>query len=538
MTKTVLQYIYSMPKKQPLDLNPQFKTALNLLNNTKQNVFITGRAGTGKSTLLRYFLDNGQSKKKAVVLAPTGVAAINVGGQTVHSFFGFKPDITLSKVKKIDRDIYKKLEMIIIDEISMVRADLLDCVDKFLRLNRNEKRLPFGGVQMIFIGDLYQLPPVVTGQEKKIFSTYYNSPYFFSAHVFGKQQKLLSAENDFKMEMIELEKIYRQKDNKFIDLLNSIRNNSAGPTEIDRINKNLQPNFIPTDKELFIYLTPTNIKASQINNEKLARVKGKEHIFIGEIKGKFDNKYLPTEVELKVKIGAQIMLLNNDSSGNWVNGTIARITDIDYGEAGIEVIEACKQNGELIYITPHTWEIFNYSFNTRTKEIEIDTAGSFTQYPFKLAWAVTIHKSQGKTFEQVILDIDRGTFSPGQLYVALSRCVSLEGLILKKPIAKKHVWLDWRVVKFVTSFQCQRSDEALSLDDKIKLIKQAIKDKKVLDIIYLKFQDIKSVRQIKPRLVGEMEYLDKKFIGVSGFCLKRKEERVFRVDRILEIKVV
>lgn len=266
-----------MSRAKVVELNEQFKKALNLLENTSKNVFITGRAGTGKSTLLAYFRN--KTKKKIVVLAPTGVAAINVAGQTIHSFFRFKPDITLGKVKKVNpiggkENIYKKLEAIVIDEISMVRADLLDCVDKFMRLNGKNSRLPFGGVQMVFIGDLYQLPPVVTSPEKEIFSSHYKSPYFFSSFVFSPPQARLGGGDLFQMEFIELEKIYRQSDQYFIGLLNAIRNNTASEEEIGAINARFEPDFETPAGGKWITLTTTNQMAAEIN----ARIGEMEYI--------------------------------------------------------------------------------------------------------------------------------------------------------------------------------------------------------------------------------------------------------------------
>lgn len=515
-----------------IELNPQFKQALEAMEKTSGNVFVTGKAGTGKSTLLEYFRHI--TKKKIVVLAPTGVAAINVKGQTIHSFFRFKPDITLRKVKrkygKDDKDnVYKKLGAIVIDEISMVRADLLDCVDKFLRLNGKNKNMPFGGAQMIFIGDLYQLPPVVMSNEKEIFKKEYNSEYFFDAKVFNN--------GEFSMEFIELEKIYRQKDQKFINLLNAIRNNSITEQELDIINARYQPNFQNKPDDFFICLTPTN-KASQIINEqKLSELKEKLYDCKGAVMGDFNKGHLPTEVDLRVKAGAQIMLLNNDSAKRWVNGTIGKIVEIKKDpETGLNVIFAKLANGETEGILPHTWEIFNFSLDKNSGLINSEVVGSFTQYPLKLAWSVTIHKSQGKTFDRVVIDIGRGTFTHGQMYVALSRCTALEGIVLKKKITKKNIWMDWRVVKFVTQYQYGISENNLSLEDKVKIIKQAIADKAKLNIVYLKANDIKSKRIIQPKRVGQMEYLNKPFLGMKALCLARGEDRVFRVDRILEMR--
>ncbi|MBU4331800.1 AAA family ATPase [Patescibacteria group bacterium] len=535
-----------------IELNPQFKRALDLIEKTKRNVFVTGKAGTGKSTLLQLF--RAKTKKKLVVLAPTGVAALNVQGQTIHSFFGFKPDITPFNIKQVrvtprKKKLLKKLETIIIDEVSMVRADLLDCVDGFLRLYGPKKNQPFGGAQMIFIGDLYQLPPVVTSQEKSLFTpipsstnnskisknsfagaiaNVYGSPYFFDAKSFP----------NLSVELIELEKIYRQKDQRFIELLNSIRNNSAGEAELKIINQRLNQKFESQLDDFYIYLTPTNALASSVNNQKLEQLKTKVHHYKGFLSGKFDVRSLPTDMDLNLKVGAQVMLLNNDASGRWINGTIGKIVDIETDDEQEDAILVELASGDVEAVYPYTWKMFEFKFNPRTGEIESDTLGSFTQYPMKLAWAITIHKSQGKTFNKVILDIGRGTFAHGQLYVALSRCVSLEGLVLKKPLVKHHIWMDWRVVKFVTSYQYQISAEKCSTEDKIKIIEQAIAENRELEITYLKNNDSKSKRLIKPQTVGEMEYLGKTYLGLEAFCLLRHEDRVFRVDRILEMRMV
>lgn len=514
-----------------IELNEQFRRALEVINQTSRNVFITGKAGTGKSTLLNYFRN--RTKEKIVVLAPTGVAAINVAGQTIHSFFGFKPDVTLAKVKKITkrRKTYKNLDVIVIDEISMVRADLLDCIDKFMRLNGSNSQLPFGGVQMVFIGDLYQLPPVVTSSEKQIFKNGYKSEYFFDA-------KLFYAGN-FEMEFIELEKVYRQKDERFVEILNTIRNNSAGEKELKMINSRFLPDFQESGYDFYIYLTPTNKASQLINEKKLDVLPCKLYSFQGEIVGDFKTKYLPTEVDLRVKVGAQVMLLNNDSADRWVNGTIGKIAGIrESKKDDPDIILVEMEDGNIEEVLPYTWEIFNFVFNETKGVIESEVVGSFTQYPFKLAWSVTIHKSQGKTFDRVIVDIGKGTFAHGQMYVALSRCTTLEGIVLKRQIQKKHIWMDWRVVDFVTRYQYRIADKSCGTRQKLQMIKDAIKQKKQLRITYLKNNDIKSRRIVMPESAGEMEYLGKIFLGVRGFCLERQEERVFRIDRILEIETM
>ncbi|MCX5851640.1 MAG: AAA family ATPase [Deltaproteobacteria bacterium] len=325
-----------------IDFNPQFLRALELMENSRRHAFITGRAGTGKSTLLDYFRHH--TGKRAVFLAPTGVAAVNIQGQTIHSFFGFKPDITPSAIKKLrDKEkvkLFQKLETIVIDEVSMVRADLLDCVDTHLRLHGPQEGHSFGGVQMIFIGDLYQLPPVVTSRDRELFKTYYRSPYFFSAR---------SLEN-LDMEFIELEKIYRQTDDVFIGILNAIRNRSVTDEELALLNERCIPDFAASSREFFIHMTSTNDLADRINDEHLKKLRGKIWTSQGIVEGDFGREHLPTSPELKLKKGAQIMLLNNDTYGRWINGTIGRVKGFSENEDGEDVILATLDNGLLAEI--------------------------------------------------------------------------------------------------------------------------------------------------------------------------------------------
>ena len=426
----------------------------------------------------------------------------------------------------------QKLDALVIDEVSMVRADLMDCIDEALRSCLKNKK-PFGGIQMIFIGDLYQLPPVVAGkEERELFRTHYASPYFFDAKVFENSP---DGGQDFKMEFIELEKIYRQRDNDFIELLNKIRNNSVEEKDIERLNSRCGLDLDEGSEEFYITLTTTNTAADVINNGKLARLATPLKTYIADVKGDFDSKHYPTALNLELKVGAQVMLLNNDSAGHWVNGSVGKIVEITVGETGEDLLTVELSTGKIVEVSPYAWKVSRYFYNKDKKMLDSESIGSFTQYPMRPAWAVTIHKSQGKTFDRVVIDIGKGSFAHGQVYVGISRCTSFEGLVLKKPILKKHIWMDWHIVKFLTRYQYQKSEEAMSLDDKLKRIHRAIADEETLDIVYLKANDVKSKRSIKPQNVGKMDYLGKPFIGVEGYCLKRRDMRVFRVDRILEI---
>ena len=540
-----------------IEINPGFRRALDVMEGTPHHVFITGKAGTGKSTLLELW--RGQTLKRIAVLAPTGVAALNVRGQTIHSFFGFKPDVTPEAVRKLGQGrgaaadriaLYRNLDAIVIDEVSMVRADLMDCIEKFLRLNGPRPKEWFGGLQMIFIGDLYQLPPVVTGQERGLFApdppslrrgfgpgsspssaalsaARYESPYFFSARIF--------AEPDFAMDFIELEKVYRQSDAAFIGLLNAIRNRSIDEEQVALLNSRLDPAFSPPDGEFYITLTSTNDLAAARNREKLASLSGRTRRYEGLVEGEFDRRSFPTEEALELKKGAQVMLLANDRRGRYVNGTIGRVAKITKVPDEDDVVTVELPDGDEVDLSPNTWELFRFQYDSEADRIEAESVGSFTQYPLRLAWAVTIHKSQGKTFDRVVVDIGRGAFAHGQVYVALSRCTSFEGLVLRTPIRKSHIWMDWRIVRFLTRFQYKKAEEALPAADKRALLLEAIRDGRELEIVYLKPDDTKSRRRIRPESVEKMEYHGKTFEGVRAFCHKRGACRTFRVDRILEI---
>jgi ATP-dependent DNA helicase PIF1 len=436
-----------------LDKNEKFQYAIDRMENTHANLFITGRAGTGKSTLLHHF--RAMTKKNIVVLAPTGVAAVNVGGQTIHSFFGFTPQTTPDTVKlprkqEDNMQMYRELDAVVIDEISMVRADLFDCIDVFLRKTGPDKRKPFGGVQMILIGDLYQLPPVVTKQDEDFFNQRYDSPYFFSAHVCaGRRQRQLMEEEPFILEMIELEKIYRQTDAHFISLLNAVRDATLTSEQLLLLNQRRVEDTFDHRDYTGVWLTTTNKLATEVNRVRLKELEDAERVFTGKVEHTFDRSAFPTEAELVLKNGARVMLLHNDAWGKWHNGSMGTITGFSVGEDAEEKIEVALDSGEDVVVGKYTWDMHRFYFDPSTKQIESETIGSFTQYPLKLAWAVTIHKAQGKTFDRIMLDIGNGSFVSGQVYVALSRCTSLDGLQLRRPLQRGHVWMDPLVAAFV-----------------------------------------------------------------------------------------
>lgn len=533
-------------------LNTQLQEALHILEQTHQHIFLTGKAGTGKSTLLRYWREH--TKKNIVVLAPTGVAALNVQGTTIHSFFRFKPDITVDKIRPLEKGddgigIYKNIDAVVIDEISMVRADLLDCIDTFLRLNGPQKYLPFGGVQMIFIGDLYQLPPVVKRDQEEIFRTHYDSPYFFSAHVFNpKEQKLFSLGDAPTFERIELDTIFRQKDTQFIDVLNAIRTDDVAQQHLDALSTRWDSFFIPDPDQYWITLTTTNAAAQSINDGYIEQLKGKVYEYRATMSGDVSSEYFPTEEILRIKEGAQVMFVNNDRDGKWVNGTIGQVTGVqEDSDTGMDAILVELPNGEEVAVLPNAWEVFRWTFDSDEKKLVSETSGTFTQYPLRLAWAITIHKSQGKTFDRVVIDMGRGAFVPGQLYVALSRCKTLSGIVLTRRINKKDVMMDRRVVAFMNgeeivreeapSMQHIQKNQAADTKSTKELIQQAIIEGKTISLVY-QSPDKQTKRQIIPSFVGALEYNGRSFEGVEGYCLWLKEVRSFRLDKIISITIL
>lgn len=417
-------------------LSNDFKYALDQME-AGEHLFITGRAGTGKSTLLRIFRKT--TRKKCVVLAPTGVAALNVQGQTIHSFFGFPPRLLQAKDVKPNRRyqrLFEQLETLVIDEISMVRADVLDAIDLGLKINRRND-LPFGGVQVVFFGDLYQLPPVVSSQtERQYFSEIYASPYFFSA----------DALDHIDLEMIELQQVYRQDSRHFLRLLEGIRNATIDRDDLADLNQRYQPNFDELGQS-YLTLAARNAKVDRINRRELDALVNPVHTYLAEIKGKFPEKLYPTEPAIQLKEGAQVMTLRNDTEKRYVNGTIGTILECKPDSILVQTTEGEKTRE--FTVNYDEWEIIRYTVDASDPtKIGTEAVGTFKQLPVRLAWAVTIHKAQGKTFDRVIIDLGSGAFESGQTYVALSRCRSLDGIILSNPIQLRDVMVDPAIVTY------------------------------------------------------------------------------------------
>ena len=391
------------------------------------------------------------------MLAPTGIAAINAGGVTLHSFFKLPfrpmlpddPDLSLShgrifeffKYPKEKRKIIAEVDLIIIDEISMVRADIIDCVDRILRVYSGNMRLPFGGKQLLFVGDVFQLEPVVPSDQKEILSLFYASPFFFSARVF----------KDINLVPIELQKVYRQTDSVFINILDRIRNNAARKQELDTLNGRYFPSFEPQNEDMYITLATRRDQVDFINEKKLAELPGEEYVSVGKIEGDFPESSLPTQLNLSIKEQAQVIFIDNDYERRWVNGTIGMVSGID--ENGN--VYVLMESGVEHLVEPTSWRNYKYKYNEKEKRIEEEIVGTFEQLPIRLAWAITVHKSQGLTFSRVVVDLTGGVFAGGQTYVALSRCTSLEGLVLKSKISSRDIFIRKEIVEFSQIFNNQ-----------------------------------------------------------------------------------
>lgn len=428
--------------------NIEFQTALQLIRDTNQSFFLTGKAGTGKSTFLKYIVEN--VSKNFVVVAPTGIAAINVKGLTIHSFFQFPIRPLLPEdegIKTFYKDSEKKklilaMDTLIIDEISMVRVDLIDAIDCSLRKNSENPNIPFGGKQVVFVGDIFQLEPVTikNSGDQKIINNIYGSAYFYKAKVF---QKLI-------LLTVNLQKTYRQTDPMFISLLDKVRIKDISQTDLDKINTRVLSISELNEKDFAITLTTTNELANIVNNEKLTQLETTSFNYIAEVSDGFDERKYPTDFSLTLKVGAQVIFIKNDPEQKWVNGTIAQIIELTENEIKIKL-----QDGAIFSVEQRDWESIEYKYNPDEKKIEQKIVGTFKQYPLKLAWAITIHKSQGLTFDRMVIDFGSGTFASGQAYVAMSRVTSFEGLFLKQKINLADIYIDDEIQEFAKKFNHQ-----------------------------------------------------------------------------------
>lgn len=456
---------------------------IRFINGTNKNIFLTGKAGTGKTTLLKNIVEN--THKQVVIVAPTGIAALNAGGVTIHSLFQLPPScyapalnfaeeeipFAVMPLKKVPREVSKmagwkrnllrSIELLVIDEVSMLRADLLDAIDTALRFVRREKNMLFGGVQVLFIGDMLQLPPVVKNEEWNFLKQYYESMYFFDSMALRNNKPLT----------LELEKIYRQDDKLFIQILNNLRDNKYVQSDINELNKHFVPNFEPPKKQPYIFITTHNKKAEAINDKKLRDLKTESIYFDATIQGNFPENLYPLNPQMELKVGAQIMFIKNDTEQgkNYYNGKIGEIHELD--EDSIKVI--FPETGQIVTVERYTWENIRYKLDQQTGQINEEILGTFETYPIKLAWAITVHKSQGLTFKRAIIDISEA-FAPGQIYVALSRLESLEGLVLSEALVDDFPSQDKRILEFTNSKVENSELDTIYKQELQKYIEQAI----------------------------------------------------------------
>lgn len=505
-----------------IELTPDFKDALELIEKGVTPLFITGNAGTGKSTLLKHFRRN--TRKNVVVVAPTGMAALNIRGVTIHSFFKFAPKLLQEKDIRINHnktDVFKKIDAIVIDEISMVRADILDAIDVSLRLHRGSRE-PFGGVQVIMFGDVCQLPPVVKGDDlENYFSSHYKSPYFFSSRAIEKTG----------LKTIELQKIFRQADPHFIDILNRIRRAEATIDDMTSINERC---VVDREHSSRITLTTTNKSANQINQDELDKLPPPEFKSVANVTGSLDPDAYPAELNLTLKLKTQIMMLSNNGA-LWVNGSIGHV--VGWDDCSIKVLLETGVHS----VSRNKWEVIDYRYNKTEKRIEEYVLGTYEQFPVRLAWAITIHKSQGQTFENIAIDMNKGAFAHGQLYVALSRCKSLNGISMLTPVSLTDLCFDDRIQCFLNQTQAGHhfnissscahgahihESNSTPANSNIKMsISDAISNNRAVEILYSDFNNNESTRVITP-----IAWVDgDKFVA---YCNLRKEERHFRVSRI------
>jgi ATP-dependent exoDNAse (exonuclease V) alpha subunit len=515
---------------QNIDLNnPEFQDAWDVLQHTHRSVFLTGKAGTGKSTFLKYIRDT--IKKKTVVLAPTGIAAVNVGGQTMHSFFKipFKPMVpddpdysNPARMRKMLRytkekvKLIQQLELIIIDEISMVRADIIDFVDRVLRVYSGNMREPFGGKQLLLVGDIFQLEPVVTHDTRDILRRYYKNFFFFNAKAFDQ----------INLVAIELRKIYRQSDSDFIALLDRVRINRATPADMARINQRYNPNYQEINDEFVITLATRRDTVDSINDEHMKALKTPEFVYEGAIEGDFPENSLPTAYNLALKEGAQVIFIRNDKEGRWCNGTIGKVTRLSDTSVYVAL-----ENGAEMLVEREIWENMQYTYNEKEKKVEEKVLGSFAQIPIKPAWALTVHRSQGLTFNHVVIDFAGGAFTGGQTYVALSRCTSMEGITLLKPLSERDIIVNLAVVDFSRQFNNrQLINEAMEQERANQLYRRAVHafDNQEFEECVKCFTE---AMKIKDNLQNEAV---KRLISKKLNIFKRQAKTIERLKQVIE----
>ena len=538
--------VIELPRHIDLD-NPEFAKAYELLQYTDANIFLTGKAGTGKSTFLRYICKN--LNKKHVVLAPTGVAAVNVGGSTIHSFFQMplRPvppndlDYSINALKKTGklsrqkRKLISELDLIIIDEVSMVRPDMIDFIDRTLRAVRGKRGVPFGGVQLLLVGDIFQLEPVVTPDTKAILANYYPDFFFFNALAY-KSANLVA---------IELKKIYRQTDSHFINMLDRIRMNQV--TNDDMTTLNSRVGNYANGNDLGITLATRRDVVAMINKEKMDELPSEEVVFEGKIEDDFPEKILPTDLNLVLKKDAQVMMIRNDKERKWVNGTLGRIVDLSSKGIRVEL-----ENGSVVNVEKEIWENISYEYDETEKKVKEKVLGTFSQYPLKAAWALTIHKSQGLTFNNVTIDMTGGAFSAGQTYVALSRCRTLEGLNFVNPLRKYDVIVSDGAAKFSRHFNDSSIVDRVLSEAKTKALtrkaleefrdgkfQKAVEDAWELHMesgafgrpgvrrfISSLFGEIKRLRKELANKERTLKKLAKEFISMGDLCLEESNDPV------------